>query len=207
MQEVDPGQTRRAAAFAQWMDVPMPMLTLFKTLDVSRLVRQSRRHGLKFNMLMCWCVGRAAARTEAFYLLPVGRKLMRYDRIAVSTVVALRDGGISTCDVPFSEDPRRFAQDYLVLTRQVSRSGQPYDLGAEHMVVGTSALAQYDIDGAVNIYAGFYNNPFLIWGRYRKGLLKTTLPISFQFHHVQMDGADAAQFLDLLQHEISGLTL
>ncbi len=70
------------------------------------------------------------------------------------------------------------------------------------MVIGTSALAQYEIDGAVGMYSGIFNNPFLIWGRYRKRMFKTTLMVSFQFHHTQMDGAHAARFLDLLQHEI-----
>lgn len=45
----------RAYAFEMWMDAPMPMVTFFKTLDVTRLIRFSRRSGLKFNMLMCWC--------------------------------------------------------------------------------------------------------------------------------------------------------
>lgn len=71
------------------------------------------------------------------------------------------------------------------------------------MVIGTSALAEYAIDGAVNFYAGGeYNNPFLIWGKYRRKWLKTLLPVSFQFHHIQMDGAEAARFLALLQREI-----
>ena len=38
---VDPTQTSRAYAFEMWMQAPMPMVTLFKTLDVSRLVRLS----------------------------------------------------------------------------------------------------------------------------------------------------------------------
>ena len=42
-----------------------------------------------------------------------------------------------------------------------------------------------------------------MWGKYRKGMFKTTLPVSFQFHHVQMDGGHAARFLDILQKEIS----
>lgn len=70
------------------------------------------------------------------------------------------------------------------------------------MVIGTSALAQYDIDGAVGMYSGIFNNPFMIWGKYRKRFFKTTLTVSFQFHHTQMDGAHAARFLDLLQREI-----
>lgn len=182
----------------------MPMATLFKTLDVTNLVKYSRRRGCKFNLLMCWCVGAAASGMEEFYLLPVGDKLMQFDRLAVNAVVAARDGSISTCDIPFSQDLERFSRDYLALTGQVRDTGRPHDL-EDCMVIGTSALAQYDIDGAVNIYAGVYNNPFLIWGKYRKKLLRAELPISFQFHHTQLDGVPAARFLDRLQGEIRGL--
>lgn len=205
MKEVDAAQTGRAAAFALWMNAPMPMVTLFKTLDVTNLVRCSRRRGGRFHMLLCWCIGRAASQTKEFYLLPVGGKLMEYDRLAVNTVVATGDGGISTCDVPFSRDLPRFEADYLRLTHQVRDTGAAYELGDDYMVIGTSALVQTELDGAVNIYAGIYNNPFMIWGRYRKKFLKATLPVSFQFHHTQMDGAHAAQFLERLQKEIRSL--
>ena len=58
IQDVNPNETSRAYAFEMWMKAPMPMVTLFRTLDVTRLKRLSRKHGLKFNMLMCWCIGR-----------------------------------------------------------------------------------------------------------------------------------------------------
>lgn len=203
MREVDPLQAGRAEA-ALWMRAPMPMVTLFKTLDVTNLVKYGRRRGRGFNLLMCWCVGAAASGMEEFYLLPVGEKLTRFERLAVSTVTALPDGSISTCDIPVSRNLEQFSRDYLVLTGQVRDTGRPHDL-VDHMVIGTSALAQYDIDGAVNIYAGVYNNPFLIWGKYRKKLLRTELPISFQFHHTQLDGVPAARFLERLQAEIRGL--
>ena len=197
MRSVDPTRTGRAEAFALWMKAPMPMVTLFKTLDVTPLARQRR----KFNMLMCWCVGKAASRVEQFYLLPVGDGMTEYDRLAVSTVVDVGDGEISTCDIPFSEDLEWFERDYLRLTALVRDSRRPHDL-EDHMVIGTSALVQTEIDGAVNIYAGCFNNPFMIWGRLRKKWFRTVLPISFQFHHTQMDGAHAARFLELLQEEI-----
>ena len=79
-------------------------------------------------------------------------------------------------------------------------------MNGDYMVIGTSALPQTEIDGAVNIYAGFYNNPFLIWGKYRKRLWRTVLPVSFQFHHTQMDGGHAARCLENLQEEIRTLT-
>ena len=205
MKELDPNQTGRAEAFQLWMRAPMPMVTLVKTLDVTRPARLSRRRDLKFNLLLCWCIGKAASRVEAFYTLPVGEKLIRYENLAVNTVAALKDGGIATCDVPFSESLDQFRRDYLALTAQVRDTGAPYDLNGDYMVIGTSALPQTEIDGAVNIYAGCYNNPFLVWGKYRKKLWRASLPISFQFHHTQMDGGHAARFLENLQEEIRAL--
>ena len=205
MREINPKETTRAYAFDMWMQAPNPMVTFFKTLDVSRLVKISRRRGLKFNMLMCYCIGRAAAQVKEFYMLPMGGKLMQYDTIAVNTIVANSAGEVSSCDLPFSENLAQFNHDYLRLTKQVAESCIDHDLSAESMVIGTSALAQYEIDGAVGMYSGIFCNPFMIWGKYKRGLFKTTLTVSFQFHHTQMDGAHAARFLDLLQKEIDGL--
>lgn len=204
MQEVNPEETTRAYAFRMWMKAPMPMVTLLKTLDVTRLRRISRRHGLKFNMLLCWCIGKAATQVREFYILPVGDRLIRYDKIAVNTIVANRAGGLSSCDIPYSDDLSAFNSDYLCLTRQAARTCENHDI-ADSMVIGTSALAQYDIDGAVGMYSGIFNNPFLIWGRYRRTWFRTTLTVSFQFHHTQMDGAHAARFLDCLRKEILAL--
>lgn len=109
---------------------------------------------------------------EDFYLLPVGDRLMQYDRLAVNTVVATWDEGIATGDIPISADLERFNQDYRKAHGQVRESGESYELGEDDMVIGTSALSGYEVDSAVNIYAGCYNNPFLIWGQYRKKWLR-----------------------------------
>ena len=201
MTEINPQKSRRAEAYALWLHAPMPMVTFFKTLDVTRLLRYSRRTGLKFNMLMCWCIGQAASGIEEFYTLPMGDKLIRYDQLAVNTIVLNKEGEVSSCDVPFSPDLAQFNRDYLRLTGQVRESCQNHDL-EENMVIGTSALAQYSIDGAVGMYSGIFNNPFMIWSKYKKGLFRTRLTVSFQFHHTQMDGAHAAQFLDRLQAQV-----
>lgn len=201
MREINPEETTRAEAFRLWMDAPMPMVTLIKTVDVTRLVRFSRRKGLKLNMLMCWCVGRAASGIKEFYMLPVGRKLKQYDSIAVNTIVADSRGEVSSCDIPWSEDMAAFNRDYLRLTAEVAEKCRNHDI-TDSMVIGTSALARYDIDGAVGMYSGIFNNPFLIWGRYRRHFFRKTLTVSFQFHHTQMDGAHAAMFLDRLQKAV-----
>lgn len=206
MKEVNPKETTRAYAFEMWMNAPMPMVTLFKTFDVSRILNISRKRGLKFNMLMCWCIGRAASKVKEFYMLPVDGKLFEYDSLAVNTIVANSHGDINSCDVPFSDDLTIFNSDYLRLTQQVAESCANHDL-TDCMVIGTSALIESNIDGAVGMYSGIFNNPFLIWGKYRKKFFKSLLSVSFQFHHTQMDGAHAARFLDLLQSEITNMTL
>ena len=204
--EINPKETTRAYAFEMWMKAPMPMVTLMKTFDVSHLLKVRKQSRMKFNMLMCYCIGKAASGIKEFYLLPEGDKLMQYDSIAVNTIVANKEGEVSSCDIPFNEDLSLFNQSYLQLTKQVAETCTNHDL-SDSMVIGTSALAQYDIDGAVGMYSGIFNNPFLIWGKYKRGFFKTTLKVSFQFHHTQMDGAHAARFLNGLQSVIKTLTL
>lgn len=206
MKEVNPKETSRAYAFEMWMNAPMPMVTFFKTLNVSRLIKISQKTGMKFNMLMCYCIGKAASSVKEFYLLPVGDKLIQYDNIAVNTIVANKEDEVSSCDIPFNEDLSLFNQYYLQLTKQVAENCINHDL-TENMVIGTSALAQYEIDGAVGMYSGIFNNPFLIWGKYKRHWFKTTLTVSFQFHHTQMDGAHASRFLDGVQKEIDTLRI
>ena len=199
---IDPQMTSRAAAFDLWMSAPNPMVTFFKTLDVTPLVRLSRKRGLKFNMLLCWCIGKAASQIKEFYALPVGRELLQYDSIAVNTIVKNKTGEVSSCDVPFSTDLAQFSADYLRLTREAAERCENHDL-TDRVVIGTSAIVDTEIDGAVGMNSGIFNNPFLIWDKYQKGLFRTTLKLSFQFHHTQMDGAHAGRFLARLQETIS----
>ena len=203
--EVNPKETSRSQAFDLWMKAPNPMVTFFKTIDVTRIVKVSRKKGLKFNMLLDWCIGRAASTIKEFYLLPVGGKLVQYDAIAVNTIVKNKEGEVSSCDILCTEDLDEFNRQYLEHTSQVAETCQDRDLSDDCMVIGTSAIVDTEIDGAVGMNSGIFNNPFLIWGRYRKKWLRYELPISFQFPHPQMDGAHAGRFLADLQKEINAL--
>jgi chloramphenicol O-acetyltransferase type A len=92
----------------------------------------------------------------------------------------------------------------MFLTQSASTSCQSSFVD-DAMVIGTSAMVATEFDCIVNQYCSQFNNPMVMWGRYRKGWLKTTLPISFQFHHVQMDGGHAARFLEELQKTINSI--
>ena len=203
-QELNPSCTSRALAFEMWMKSPMPMVTLTKTIDVTRIYKESQRRGLKFNMLLCWCIGKAASMMDEFFLLPEKGKLYRYDRLAINVIVNNNDGGINSCDIPYSEDLEKFNADYLAMTQSASTASHSTFVN-DAMVIGTSAMTATELDCIVNQYTDQFCNPMVMWGKYRKGWLKVTLPISFQFHHVQMDGGHAAHFLDELQKAIKNI--
>lgn len=203
--EVNPKDTKRAMAYELWMKAPNPMVTFFKTIDVTNLMKISRKRRMKFNMLLDYCIGKAAAGVKEFYMLPVADKLIQYDSISVNTIVKNKDGEVSSCDIHYHEDLSRFNEEYLKYTSKVAKSCQDRDLSDDSMVIGTSAIIDTEIDGAVGMNSGIFNNPFIIWGRYKKRLFRYYLAISFQFHHTQMDGAHAGRFLANLQREINRL--
>lgn len=205
MREIDPNKTTRATAFKLWMKAPNPMVTFFKTYDVMPLVKASQRLGVKFNMLLDYCIGKASVNIKEFYILPIGDKLYEFDRIAVNIIVKNKEGEVNSCDIPFTDNLKEFNQDYIKYTKEVHDSCVDHDLSNDYMVVGTSAIIDTEIDGAVGMNSGVFNNPFMIWGKYKIEGEKAFLPISFQFHHTQMDGAHAGKFLKNLEEEIERL--
>ena len=207
MREIDPKLTARAQQFEIWKNAPNPMLVFVKKMDVTNLIKISRRKHLKFNMLMDYCIGKAAINQKEFYLLPVGNKLMQFDKIAVNTMVKNHIGEVSSCDIEFNVDFDRYSQDYLKYTSQVANSCEDKDLSEECMVIGTSAIIDTELEFAGGMYSGIYNNPYIIWGSYSRRLFKYYLNLSFQFHHAQMDGAHAAQFLNKIQQVIDELNV
>lgn len=203
--EINPDETSRAPAYSLWMNAPNPMVTFFKTLDVTNLVRLSKKKRLKFNMMLNYCIGGAASEVNEFYMLPVGNRLMQFDALAVNSIVKNRNGEVSSCDIRYSRDLDFFNSEYLKYTRETSETLRDRDLSGECMVIGTSAIVDTELDGVVGMNSGIFNNPFLFWGKYRKKCFRYYLPVSFQFHHTQMDGAHAGRFLENLQNEINRL--
>lgn len=205
MKEVNPQETTRGCQFEIWKNAPNPMVTFVKRMDVTNLVRKSRRKHLKFNMLLDYCIGKAALSQKEFRLLPVGDKLMKFDKIAINTIVKNRTGEVSSCDIEFDGDFERYCGDYMRYTAEVAETCANRDLSDDCMVIGTSAIVDTELVCAGGMYSGIFNNPFIMWGRYSRRFFRFYLNISFQFHHTQMDGAHAARFLNAIQNEIDGL--
>ena len=105
---IEPKDTTREQAYNLWMKAPNPMVTFFKTLDVTNLVKVSKKKNLKFNMLLNYCIGKAAVNIKEFYILPVGEKLIQYDIIAVNTIVKNKCGEVNSCDILYNPNLDEF---------------------------------------------------------------------------------------------------
>ena len=202
--EVAPQETTRAEAFDLWMTSPMPMVTLTKTFNVTNLLKASKRREIKFNALLCWCIGKAASNIKEFYMLPEKDKLFQYDSIAINVIVNNSKGGINSCDIAYTDDVEQLAREYNQLTALVATQCMSSFID-DSMIVGTSAVIETELDFIINQNTDKFCNPMVMWGSYRRNWLRTTLPISLQFHHVQRDGGHGANFLEQLQQVINEL--
>ena len=108
-------------------------------------------------MLLDYCIGKAAVSIKEFYILPVGDKLIQYDTIAVNTIVKNKDGEVSSCDILYVEDLEDYNKQYLRYTSQVAESCQDRDLSDNCMVIGTSAIIDTELDGAIGMNSGIFN--------------------------------------------------
>ena len=203
-QEITPQQSDRAEAFGLWMSSPMPMVTLVKTMDVTRVIKYGKRNNLGVNSIMCWCIGKAASKIKEFFILPEQGKLYSYSSLGINVIVKNADGGLSSCDIPYNENIKEFTENYLRLTQQATTENKNVVL-KDSMIIGTSAMIQTELDCIVNQYTDKFCNPMVMWGKIRKGWIRRSLPISFQIHHVQMDGTQGALFLKYLQETIKSL--
>ena len=62
----------------------------------------------------------------------------------------------------YVEDLDTYNREYLKYTSQVAESCQDRDLSTDSMVIGTSAIIDTEIDGAVGMNSGIFNNPFIV---------------------------------------------
>lgn len=201
MRILKPEDTNRKPAFELWQDSPMPMVTLIKEFDLTNLIKISKRYHLKLNMLLMYCIGKAASQVKEFYTIPYKDHFKSFNNLAVNVIVKTKDGKLSSCDILYTQSLHSFNQNYLKLTQEAYENGNSFEI-EDATVIGTSAIIQTELIGCVNQYSEKFPNPFLSWGKINKNAKKVKLNISFQFHHVQMDGGEAGTFLEILQKEI-----
>ena len=203
--EIDPMETSRRSQFECFRNCACPTIVATKIYDVTPLLRYGRKHNMKFNMLLCWLMGKVASKIDVLYTIYEPYRLYKYDKICVNIVVPSSNDCVNLCDVPYNDSLEQFAADYDRITYQ-SIHEQRDILLDDYARLGTSAVIQTELASVTGGYNDKYTNPFLSWARYHKGWLKTTLPITLRANHIQMDGGHCARYLEMLQEEIKNIT-
>ena len=203
MYEIDPELTPRAESYKSFIVAPMPMVTMFQEKDVTQLVKKSKQ-GYKYNMLMCYCIGKAAMKMPEMLLQIRDTTMLKYDKFAIDVIVGNKKGTLSYCDVPVVDDLEEFNRLYLERTRACAENCENMYL-TDASIICTSALVKYDIDGIVNLYHKEYDHPFLCWGKNHRKWFRIKQKMTFQWHHVILDGGHACRFMEELQHAFDAL--
>ena len=74
MREIDPMATSRAYAFEMWMNAPMPMVTFFRTLDVSALVKAGKKKRLEIQYAYVLVYRKGGERNQGILYVACGQK-------------------------------------------------------------------------------------------------------------------------------------
>lgn len=84
------------ASWQLYIDAPMPMVTIFKTLDITNLMGLKAAGSVLLHCLHC---RRAVGVQDA----AGWKKMMAYDQIGMNVIVANQTGGTNSCDIPYSK--------------------------------------------------------------------------------------------------------
>ncbi|MCQ2285822.1 MAG: CatA-like O-acetyltransferase [Bacteroidales bacterium] len=204
MYEIDPEQTQRAESYKEFVISPMPMVTIFKTIDITKMIKFCNRKGYKYNMVFCYCIGQASKKMPELLYQMKDKTMLKFDKFAIDVIVNNKNGQLGYCDVPVIDELEKIKRPYLESTAAVSeRSKNKYITDAS--IICTSAIVKYDIDGVVNQYHPIYDHPYLAWGKFTKHWFRTHLKLSFQFHHIIIDAGDACRYIEEIQKVINQL--
>lgn len=205
--KITPAEAGRELEYSYWINNSMPMFHLTATLDITRLVRLSRKDKrMKMNMLMCYCIVRAAQKVKEFHTLIANKEFIWSDRINVQTILKDKEGQLRFVDLPCTDSLEEFSENYYRIGKEVWEKCE-HHLDEDALFIGTSCLStSLPLDAVVNQCNESFLNPFLMWGAYRRQFpWRYKLSISLQVHHVQINGSEACQFLELLQDEMNSI--
>lgn len=190
---------------------PGQEMTCSCILDVTGLIQTSRRKNLEPDMLMAYCIGRAASTVEGFCQLPAADGLAQNRPVAVGISVENADGGTNFCDILYEADLDRFCIGYRWHRKQAVLSCRDRDLSANCVVIRTAAYpGVWDISDK-GLGLGCKEGPSVCWGKYlRRRWDRVTqyfLKAYFKYNCALVNDTQTDAFLLALRYEAeNGMT-
>lgn len=148
-------------------------------------------------MLLSWCIARAASGFPEFFRIPCSDGFLSYDQIGAVLEAVFSSGKENVTFIPYHEKLKETLQA-LETIRQIQKTEGYYNVPEDYMILQCGSLPT-DHASVTSASVNSSAFPYFIWCEVQDD---GSLPVSFIFHHAQMDGYEAAVFLETLQNVI-----
>jgi chloramphenicol O-acetyltransferase type A len=184
------------------------VMNMTADIDVTNLLRFTKKHGLKFYPTMIWVVSkRINARDEFKYCLTKEGELLKWDYVSPSyTDFNPQTEKFVKFVSEYSDDLFTF-HDRVMADRAKHKDEVGFVPNQPENFFDISCLPWTRYNSFdVHVYGeGLSLFPIVIWGKYQEEKGKIMMPVSMNIHHAVCDGFHLCRFFKELQEEIDAL--
>ena len=197
---VDLEKSPRSRAFDMFKDSRMPIMVLTSKLDILPLIKLKSK-GYNLNAMLMYSILQAGRKFDGCYYDIKDGKLIKYDDICVDMVVEGKDKNLYYTDVPYFDNFQDFQEEYSKRKKYCYENccSKKFD---DKATLSTSAVVNRVFEAIYPNFSDEFINPFFVWGKSERGLLKDNLNVSLRVHHAFMDGKEVGQLFNEIQSEI-----
>lgn len=208
LEKINPEESSRALAYQYLNNQVLPTVTLIKRIDVTKIKKISKKTGHKFNCIINYLILKSAMNIPEFFLKIDGTDngLFKSDKICLSFMSKKKNGFLAYCGVEYAEDFLTFEKQYNLAVKYC------YENNCDKFIedsarIGTSTVPWTNLVGIINGYGPNFTNPFITLPKIEKKFFRYYINISFQSHHLQMDGEQACKYLENLEKNVKSFKI
>ena len=185
--------------FERFIKEKNPAMCVSGCFDVTSIFKLKDKH--RFNVMMCYCVAKAAQNIEEFhYSIGADKKLYFYSNVKINFGVKAKDGIPYWGDVVYNDSFTDFAKEYERVRKYCYQNCKYYqvDNGA---LLSTSAVTNYPFTSFSIANSDVFWDSFLLWGQYYEDKKRIKLNMTLRFHHAILDVEHVGNFFNELQKQ------
>ncbi len=205
---VDLSAWSRGDLFRFYMDQMRIVMSLTVDIDVTPLVRFSKKNRLKFYPSMIWIVSKAVNAHDTFkYGWDAAGNLIQWETISPSYAeFHPEDACFTKLVTPYAEDLLEFHARFLQ-DRERYRNLRAIvkDQPANHFDVSCLPWVRYSHFDVHVFDSGKFLAPVITWGKYTAEGGRLAMPLTMNIHHAVADGFHLSRFFQEVQMLIDSL--
>lgn len=202
---IDPQTWDRREAYELFRDFGFPYLSVTAPVDVARLQRTHRRHGVSFTVGLVYALAAAANDVPALRRRLRGESVIEHSVVRPSLTVLGEGDVFRFVTLPYARDFRRFALDARERIDRARRAETLWSEPDEDDLLYMTTLPWISFTALVHPVplAPADSVPRIAWGRYERRGRRLELPLNVQAHHALVDGIDVGRFFERVEGLLS----